>query len=240
MGKAKKFKLFLSLFYFLLVGVFLYYFLSKFSFQEITSYDFIKNNREYFFELRQRNLLILTLLFILFTIIWVLAAGFGSPVAILSGFIFGKWMGTLIVALGLSVGATILYVFANYFLKELIRDKFLSKYKNLEIKFKKSEFIYLLVYRFIGGIPFAISNVLPCIFNVKILNFFFATIIGIIPSLFLICSIGSGIEKIIDENIKAPGYLEIITAKEIYLPLLLFICLVIITIFFRKIFYKNK
>ena len=240
MGKAKKFKLFLGLFYFLLVGVFLYYFLSKFSFQEITSYDFIKNNREYFFELRERNLLFLALLFILFTIIWVLAAGFGSPVAILSGFIFGKWTGTLIVALGLSVGATILYVFANYFLKELIRDKFLSKYKNLEIKFKKSEFIYLLIYRFIGGIPFAISNVLPCIFNVKILNFFFATIIGIIPSLFLICSIGSGIEKIIDENIKAPGYLEIITTKEIYLPLLLFICLVIITIFFRKIFYKNK
>ena len=240
MGKAKKFKLFLGLFYFLLVGVFLYYFLSKFSFQEITSYDFIKNNREYFFELRQRNLLFLALVFILFTIIWVLAAGFGSPVAILSGFIFGKWMGTLIVALGLSVGATILYVFANYFLKEIIRDKFLNKYKNLEIKFKKSEFIYLLVYRFIGGIPFAISNVLPCIFNVKILNFFFATIIGIIPSLFLVCSIGSGIEKIIDENIKAPGLLEIITSKEIYLPLLLFICLVAITIFFRKIFYKDK
>ena len=169
-----------------------------------------------------------------------LAAGFGSPVAILSGFIFGKWTGTLIVALGLSVGATILYIFANYFLKELIKDKFLSRYKNLEIKFKKSEFIYLLVYRFIGGIPFAISNVLPCIFNVKILNFFFATIIGIIPSLFLICSIGSGIEKIIDENIKAPGFLEIITSKEIYFPLSLFICLVVITIFFRKVFYKNK
>ena len=240
MGKAKKFKLFLGLFYFLLVGVFLYYFLSKFSFQEITSYDFIKNNREYFFELRQKNLLFLALVFIVFTIIWVLAAGFGSPVAILSGFIFGKWTGTLIVALGLSLGATILYVFANYFLKELIRDKFLSRYKNLEIKFKKSEFIYLLFYRFIGGIPFAISNVLPCIFNVKILNFFFATIIGIIPSLFLICSIGSGIEKIIDENIKAPGFLEIITSKEIYFPLSLFICLVVITIFFRKVFYKNK
>ena len=240
MGKAKKFKLFLGLFYFLLVGAFIYYLLSKFSFQEITSYDFIKNNREYFFELRQRNLLFLALVFILFTIIWVLAAGFGSPVAILSGFIFGKWTGTLIVALGLSLGATILYIFANYFLKELIKDKFLSRYKNLEIKFKKSEFIYLLVYRFIGGIPFAISNVLPCIFNVKILNFFFATIIGIIPSLFLICSIGSGIEKIIDENVKAPGFLEIITSKEIYFPLSLFICLVVITIFFRKVFYKNK
>ena len=238
MGKAKKFKLFLGLFYFLLVGVFLYYFLSKFSFQEITSYDFIKNNREYFFELRQRNLLFLALVFILFTIIWVLAAGFGSPVAILSGFIFGKWMGTLIVALGLSVGATILYVFANYFLKELIRDKFLSRYKNLEIKFKKSEFIYLLVYRFIGGIPFAISNVLPCIFNVKVYNFFWATFIGIMPQLFLIVSIGSGLEKIIDQNLETPRILDLISSPDIYIPLLMFVCLLFLTFFLRKKIYK--
>ena len=240
MEKSKKIKLFIGLFYLILVGVFLFIFFSKFSLEEIMSYDFIKNNRDYFFELRKSNLILLAIFFVLFTIIWVLAGGFGSPVAIFAGFIFGKWFGVLFVALGLSIGATILYVFANYFLKDYIKEKFLAKFQNLEKKFKDSEFFYLLIYRFIGGIPFAISNVLPCIFNVKILNFFFATIIGIIPSLFLICSIGSGIEKIIDKNIKAPGYLEIITAKEIYLPLLLFICLVVITIFFRKIFYKNK
>ena len=60
------------------------------------------------------------------------------------------------------------YIFgANYFFKEIIKEKFLTRFKNLEVKFKKSEFIYLLIYRFIGGIPFALSNVLPCIFNVK-------------------------------------------------------------------------
>ena len=72
----------------------------------------------------------------------------------------------------MSLGATTLYVFANFFLKDLIKNKFLNKYENLENKFKKAEFMYLLVYRFIGGIPFAISNVLPCIFNVRKLNFF--------------------------------------------------------------------
>jgi hypothetical protein len=48
MEKAKKIKLFLGLFYLLFVGLFLYFFFSKFSLQEITSYEFIKNNREYF------------------------------------------------------------------------------------------------------------------------------------------------------------------------------------------------
>ena len=239
MEKAKKIKLFLGIFYTLFLGLFLYIIFSKFSFQEIASYEFIKNNRSYFFALKESNLFILALLFILFTVIWTFAAGFGTPVAIFAGFIFGKWIGVLCVAVGLSLGATLLYIFANFFLKDLIKKKFLFKFRNLEEKFKKSEFLYLLVYRFIGGLPFALANVLPCIFNVKIFNFFWATFIGIIPSLFLICSIGTGLEKIINENLEPPSFRDLISSSEIYLPLSLFIGLVLGTIFLRKLFYKK-
>ena len=68
MEKAKKIKLYIGLFYLLLIGLFIYYFFSKFSLQEITSYDFIKNNRDYFFELKQSNLFLLATTFFLFTI----------------------------------------------------------------------------------------------------------------------------------------------------------------------------
>ena len=121
----------------------------------------------------------------------------------------------------------------------MIRDKFFEKFKNLEEKFKNFEFIYLLIYRFIGGIPFAISNVLPCIFNVKPINFFLATFIGILPQLFLICTIGSGLGEVIDQNLKAPTIIELILSKEIYTPLIIFIFLVLITIFLRRLFYKR-
>ena len=239
MEKAKKVKLFIGLFYLILVGLFLFLFFSKFSIQEITSYDFIKNNRDYFYELRKSDIIYLATFFIIFTIIWVLAGGFGSPIAIFAGFIFGKWLGTIFVAIGLSIGATFLYIFANYFLKDIIEKKFLIKFKNLDEKFKKSEFIYLLIYRFVGGIPFAISNVLPCIFNVKISNFFWATILGIIPSLFLICSIGSGLEKIIEKNLEPPGITDLIMSPDIYVPLIIFVLLLGTTIFLRKIFYNK-
>ena len=239
MEKTKKVKLFIGIFYSIFVLLFLYYFFSKFTLQEITSYDFIKNNRDYFSELRKSNLSLLASIFLVFIIVWVLAAGFGSPIAIFGGFIFGKWIGTLLVVLGLSMGATFLYIFANFFFKEFIKEKFLDKYKSLEIKFKKSEFIYLLIYRFIGGIPFAISNVLPCIFNVKIINFFLATLIGILPQIFLICSIVNGLEKIIERNFEPPKFMDLIYSSEIYIPFLIFVCLLIFTIFVRKIFYRN-
>ena len=239
MEKTKKIKLFIGLFYVMAVGLLLYFFFSKFSFQEITSYDFIKNNRNYFYELRQSNLFILALIFIFFTIIWVFVAGFGSPLAIFAGFIFGKWLGTVFLIIGITVGATALYIFANYFLKKIIKDKFLNRYKNLEEKFKKSEFVYLLIYRFLGGIPFAISNVLPCIFNVKPFNFFWATFIGMIPQLFIFVSIGSGLEKIIDQNIEAPSLIDLISSPNIYIPIVAFFSLLVITFFVRSIFYKK-
>ena len=181
----------------------------------------------------------LAIIYIFFTIIWVLAAGFGSPIAIFGGFVFGKWIGSFIVVIGLSIGASLLYSFANFFLKEMIKDKFLNKFQNLEQKFKKSEFTYLLIYRFIGGIPFAISNILPSMFNVKISNFFWATIIGLLPQIFLVCSIGAGLEKLIDKNIEAPTMIELITSRDIYIPLILFFILVIFTIIIRRIFYKK-
>ena len=239
MAKSKKIKLFIGLFYISAVGLFLYFIFNKFSLQEITSYEFIKNNRDYFYELRQSNLFILGVVFILFSALWVFAAGFGSPLALFAGFIFGKWFGLIFAVIGMTIGATLLYIFANYFLKEIIRDKFLNRFKKLEEKFRKSEFLYLLIYRFVGGIPFQIQNVLPCIFDVKIFNFFWSTLLGMIPSLFIVISIGSGLEEIIDQNLNAPSVIDLITSPSIYIPLIAFFGLLIITIFFRKVFYKN-
>ena len=239
MEKSKKVKITLGLFYLLVVSSFLYFFLSKFTLEELTSYEFIKNNRDYFFGLKQANLFLISLVFLISTIIWVVMAGFGLPAALLAGFIFGKWLGIFILIIGMTIGATVLYMLGSYFFKEVIKEKFLNKFKNLEIKFKKSEFFYLCIYRFVGGIPFSISNVLPCIFNVKVNNFFWATLIGLTPQLFLIVSIGSGLEKIIEQNLEAPRIIDLIYSPDIYIPLLAFMVLIIITIVAKKIFYKK-
>ena len=240
MEKAKKTKLIIGLSYLLLIIIFLFLFFSKFSITEITSYDFIKENRSYFLELKNSNLFLIFFAFLIFTILWVFPfLGFGSPIALIGGFIFGKWIGTFVVVLGLSIGATFLYMFGNYFLKDLIREKFLNKYRNLEIKFKKSEFFYLLVYRFIGGIPWQLSCILPTIFNVKVRNFFFASLIGIIPQIFLAVSIGSGLEKVIEQNSEVPEIVDVIFLPEVYIPILGFFILVIITILLRRLLYKK-
>ena len=240
MEKSKKIKLFIGLFYITILGLFLYYLFSKFSLQQLTSYEFIRDNIEYFSKIKETNLLLLSLSFLIFTILWVFPfLGFGSPVALLGGFILGKWLGLIIVVLGLSIGATFLYIFGNFFLKDFVKEKFLNKFVNLEQKFKKSEFFYLLIYRIAGGIPWQLSCILPTLFNVKVVNFFFATLIGIIPQVFLVVSIGNGLETVINQNLKPPSIIDILSSPSIYLPLGIFLILIIITIFLRKLFYKK-
>ncbi len=239
MEKDKKIKIYLGLAYLLIVVLFLWLIFNKFSLDELTSYDFIKNNRDYLISLKESNLFLVSLTFLIFTILWVLLLGFGSPIFLLGGFIFGKWIGTILVVFGLSTGATLLYILANYFFKDLIIEKFSKKFSKLNEKFKSNEFSFFLIYRFIGGIPFSISNILPVLFDIKVKNFFFGSLIGMAPQLFIGASIGAGIEKIINLNQDPPTLLSILNSKDIYLPLIGFIFFVVLTYLLRKKFYKN-
>ena len=240
MEKSKKLKIFIGLFYLIVFSSFLIFFFSKFSFEEVTSYKFIQLNRDYFFSLKESNLIITSVVFFILTIFWIFLLGFASPVALIGGFIFGKWLGTLIVVAGLSVGATFLYIFGNYYLKDLIKEKFFHKFQDLESKFKRNEFIFFLLYRFIGGIPFQIANLLPILFNISVRNYLIGTFLGMMPPLFIIVSLGSGIEKIINQNEKAPLIKDLIFSFEIYGPILGFVFLVLITTIIKKIFFKKS
>ena len=239
MNREKKIKLFLGSAYILIVFVFLMIFFNNFSFQDFSSYQLIRQNREALENIKNSNIFLSSIIFLIGTIVWVLLLGFGSPVFLVGGFIFGKWLGTFLVVFGLSIGATLLYMFANYFFKDLVEEKFSSRFSNFTEKFKKNEFVFFLIYRFIGGIPFFISNILPTIFNVKVRNFFLGSIIGMTPQLFVGASLGAGLSKILEKNSEVPSVLELIFSPDIYLPILGIIVLVIIGFLLKKNFYAK-
>ena len=103
----------------------------------------------------------------------------------------------------------------------------------------KNEFSFFLVYRLVGGIPFAIANLLPIIFNVKLINYFFGTFFGILPGLFVIASLVHGFEKAVQQNNESMELSKLILLPEIYIPILCFFLLMLISIIARKIFYKK-
>ena len=239
MNAEKNIKFILGLIYILIIIVFLWFFFEQFSIQDFTSYELIKKNRDTLNNLKNVNIFLSSLIFLIVTIVWVLLLGFGSPIFLIGGFIFGKWVGTTLVVLGLTLGSTLLYYFANFLIKDLIYKKFSSKFKYLTEKFKRNELAYFTLYRAVGGIPFFLQNLLPILFNVKIRNYFFGSIIGLTPQLFVGVSLGAGIDKIIQENEKLPSIWKMLKTPDIYLPLLGIILIFLLAIYFRKKFFKQ-
>ena len=238
MNREKKIKFILGLTYLAIISGFLWILFTNISITELTSYDFIKNNYESINKIKNTNFLIVSLLFIVFTIVWVLMLGFGSPIILFAGFIFGKWIGSIYAVISLSLGALFLYLLSGYFFRDIIEKKFSTKFIFLRDKFKKNEFNFFLIYRFVGGIPFFISNILPVLFNVKPSNFFFGSMLGMYPQVFVAASLGSGLGKIIENNLQAPSIFELIFSSDIYIPILSFIFLLILGIIIKNLYYK--
>ena len=135
MEKVKKIKIYIGLFYLIIVGIFLYYIFSKFSLQELSSYEFIKDNIEYFSKIKTNNIFLLSLFFLIFTILWVFPfLGFGSPVALLAGFILGKWIGSLCCCYRFKYWCIFFIHFRKFFFKRFVREKFLNKFRKFRSK----------------------------------------------------------------------------------------------------------
>ena len=239
MNKTKNIKIILGISYILIISIFLWFFFQNFSIQDFSSYELIKSNRETLEIIKDKNIILSSVIFFFSTCLWVMLLGFGTPIFLVGGFIFGKWIGTIIVVLGLSSGATMLYIFSNFFLKDIIEKKFSQKFFYLTDKFKKNEFLFFLTYRFIGGIPFFISNILPTLFNVKIKNFFFGSVIGMTPQLFVGVSLGAGLNKILEENKEPPSLWDLILTPDIYMPIIGILVLVVSAFILRKKIFKS-
>ena len=212
----------------------------NFDFKDLTDINFFKNNQQLLNDFKSKNTFLLLVLFSIFSIIWILLLGFGTPIALVSGFIFGKWLGTLVSIVSLSVGATLLYCLADFFFKDFIKNKLSKKIEKFISLFNKNDFLYFTLFRFTGGgLPFAAQNVLPVIFNMKIKNYFFSTLIGLVPGIFIINSLGAGLGNFIDKN-DSIVWNELIQDPEIYFPILVFIGVLIIATLINKIFFNNK
>ncbi|MBT3693855.1 MAG: TVP38/TMEM64 family protein, partial [Candidatus Pelagibacter sp.] len=182
----KNFKLFLGFTYLLLLSVFLYFIFSNIQINRLNDFSYYKELQFSLGSFLSNNLLVNTVYFFIFTITWVTLLGFGSPILIVSGIIFGKWVGTIISVISISIGALALYSIVNFFFKDIVKNILEQKFKKYIQLFQKNELYYFFIYRFVGGLgaPFFLQNVFPVLFDMKKKNYFISSFFGLIPGFF--------------------------------------------------------
>ena len=238
---SKSLKLFLGISYIIILFVFLYLI---FSYVDVSRLDDFLYYKELQIDLEKtigKNLYINLLAFFLFCVVWVSLLGFGSPLLLISGILFGKWIGTFISLLSISIGALILYSIASFFFKDLVYNLLEKRFSKYIYLFRKNEFNYFLAFRLAGGlgIPFGPQNVLPVIFNIKKSNYFFASFIGFIPVFFIWNTIGAGLNQYIKQADNF-SFISLLLNKEIYLPIIFFVIIMLISVIIKKRIFNDK
>jgi len=239
--ESSNFKIYLGGVYLIVLLIAVYFLLSTFDLKDLTSYEFIKENRDMILKYKDNNIFFLTIIFFIITIsLNLLLCPMLIPTLVI-GFIFGKWLGTLILIFGNTLGGFLLYRLAKTFFSDLIEKKFKTKFSKFIGFFNKNDTIYFMCFRFIGGggTPFPIQNVLPVLFNMSTKNYIIATLLGIIPTTFVTVALGSGIEKIIEQNAKL-SFLPVIQSPEIYLPIIGFFIILVVALFIKKLYFKEN
>ena len=237
---SKNFKLFLGFTYLLLLAVFLYFIFSNIQINRLNDFLYYKELQLGLENFISANFLINIIYFFIFAVAWVALLGFGSPILIFSGILFGKWIGTIISIISISIGALILYTIANFFFRDTVKKILEHKFKKYIQLFQKNEFYYFFLYRFIGGlgVPFFLQNILPVLFNMKKKNYFFSSLFGFVPSFFVFNTIGAGLNNYIEKS-ENFSFLGLVLLPEIYFPILMFIVLIIVSLLIKKKFFTD-
>ena len=238
--ESSNFKIYLGGLYLIVIFIAIYFLFSTFDIKDFTSYELIKENRETILQYKNNNIFFLTITFFIITVFLNLLLCPMLVPTLIIGFIFGKWIGTLILVFGNTMGGFLLYRLAKIFFSDLIEKRFKVKFSKFINFFNRNEIFYFMCFRFMGGggTPFPIQNVLPVLFNMSSKNYIFATFLGIIPTTFVTVALGSGIEKIIDQNAEL-SFLPVVQSPEIYLPIIGFFIILIFAFVIKKFYFKT-
>ena len=236
----KNIKITLGSIYLIILVIFLYFLFLNFDISRIDDFSYYKTIQERIENVIGENLVFNLFLFFIFSIIWVVLLGFGSPLLLLSGIIFGKWIGTFISLISISIGTLFLYIIGSYFFSNIINKVLKNKFSKFIERFQKNEFYYFFAFRAAGGlgIPFFLQNLLPVIFKIKNHNYFFASLFGFIPHFYIWNAIGAGINKFVKISDEF-NLLNLILSRDIYVPILIFVVVILISLIIKFFFFND-
>lgn len=136
---------------------------------------------------------------LIFILVYSIAPVFlipGSLLSISAGIIFGPLIGTLVVIIGASIGATLAFMTARYFggsiQKKLEKVKFMH-IGEMDRKMEKQGFLITFLLRLIPIFPYNGLNYFLGLTKVRTRDYIAATVIGMIPGTYLYVYLGSSI-----------------------------------------------
>ncbi len=166
---------------------------------QLLSLDNIREHRQALADFTDRHYLLMLLACAIgYSLSTALSLPGGTVLSLLLGLLFGRWMGTLLIVISATLGATALFWMARYLLADWAEQRLQSNAlaQKLLDGFQADAFSYLLFLRLVPAFPFWLVNLAPAFTPVSLRIYVMTTFIGIIPGSFVFANLGHSLGNI--------------------------------------------
>lgn len=183
---------------------------------ELLSFDTLRAHRIALVAWVEANRLLASATYVLS---YVLVVAFSFPGAVVltlsGGFLFGAALGTFLTAIGATIGATFVFIFAKYLVGDRVFDRLGTQYPDIINGLHENAWSYLLVLRFVPLFPFFLINLAAAFVGVKPSTYVATTFFGILPGTTVYSLAGAGLGSVLDRD-------EVLSVSSILTPTVLF------------------
>ena len=165
------------------------------------SFDALRQNRQILQDLVARHQALAALGYVaIYAAAVALSVPGAAVLTVAGGFLFGSIEGTVLVVIGATVGATLLYLAAKTALGDALRARAGGLVHKLEAGFRENALSYLLVLRLVPLFPFWLVNLAAAVLGVPPATYVLGTFVGIIPGSYVYASVGAGLGSVFDQG----------------------------------------
>lgn len=193
----------------------------------------LKSHRDVLVNYVHDHVIVASIVYIATYIILTAISAPGAVVlTLIGGFLFGLVWGTIFVAIGATLGATIIFLAAKTALHDFLYAKAGNWFKKIARGFKNNVVSYMLFLRLIPLFPFWLVNIVPAFFGVTLRVFMLTTFFGILPGTFVYVMLGNSVSFILSRG-EEPN-LQIIFQPEILMPIVGLAVLALVPVVYKK------
>lgn len=169
---------------------------------------------------------------LIYTAATALSISVATGLSLAVGFLFGRWIGVVVILFSATSGATLVFLGARYVFAEAAQRHMGQVAKKMMEGFHEHAFSYLLFLRLVPLFPFWLVNLAPAFTPIKTRTFMIATAIGIVPGCFVFANLGQSLGSIeSSENLLSIQTVSALVLLGIF---------ALIPVFIKKFRYKKE
>lgn len=156
------------------------------------SWDYLRGNRDFLLEQVREHLVLALLLFFLgYVAVTALSLPAATGMSLAAGALFGLWLGTGLVSLAATLGATLAFLLSRYLFRDWVTRHFGVRVEPLNRGVDRDGAYFLFTLRLVPIFPFFLVNLGMGLTRLPVRTFFWVSLLGMLPATFVYVNAGT-------------------------------------------------